>query len=111
MPDEEKFKGVHNERKQLVDTIKLIASRSEIALASIIKKYMAKPKEARALMEQFYKSSADFKVDSPKNILHVQIHHQATAREDVVLTKLCEYLNETETVFPGSDLKLQYGLI
>ena len=111
LPEEEKFKGVHNERKQLVDTVKLIASRSEIALASILKKHMAKPKEARALMEQFYKSSADFKVDSQKNILHVQIHHQATAREDVVLTKLCEYLNETETVFPGSDLKLQYGLI
>jgi len=111
LPDEEKFKGVHNERKQLIDTIKLIASRSEIALASIIKKNMAKPKEARALMEQFYKSNADIKVDYQKNILQVCIHHQATVREDIILTKLCEYLNKTETIFPGSDLKLQYCLI
>lgn len=111
LPDEEKFKGVHNERKQLVDTVKLIASRSEIAMASIIKKYMAKPKDARALMEQFYKSNADIKVDYQKNTLHIHIHHQATVREDVVLGKLCEYLNETETIFPGSDLRLQYSLI
>jgi hypothetical protein len=111
LPDEEKFKGVHNERKQLVDTIKLIASRSEIALASIIKKYMAKPKEARALMEQFYKSNADLKVDYQNNILKVCIHHQATVHEDIILSKLCEYLNETETTFPCSDLKLLYCLI
>ncbi len=111
LPDEEKFKGVHNERKQLVDTIKLIASRSEIALASIIKKYMAKPKEARALMEQFYKSNADLKVDYQKNILKVCIHHQATVHEDVILSNLCEYLNETETIFPGTELKLHYSLI
>ena len=111
LPDEEKFKGVHNERKQLVDTIKLIASRSEIAMASIIKKYMAKPKEARALMEQFYKSNADIKVDYQKKILRICIHRQATVREDIILAKFCEYLNETETIFPCSDLKLQYCLI
>lgn len=111
LPDEEKFRGVHNERKQLVDTIKLIASRSEIALASIIKKYMAKPKEARALMEQFYKSTADLKVDYQNNLLNVCIHRQATVHEDIILSKLCEYLNETETIFPCSDLKLQYCLI
>ena len=111
LPDEEKFKGVHNERKQLVDTIKLIASRSEIALASIIKKYMAKPKEARALMEQFYKSTADLKVDYENNLLNVRIHRQATVHEDIILSKLCDYLNETETTFPCSDLKLQYCLI
>jgi len=111
LPDEEKFKGVHNERKQLVDTIKLIASRSEIALASVIKEYMAKPKEARALMEQFYKSTADLKADYQTNILNISIHHQATVHEDIVLTKLCEYLNETETIFPGTELKLNYCLI
>ena len=75
------------------------------------KKNMAKPKEARALMEQFYKSNADIKVAHQKNILQVCIHHQATVCEDIILTKLCEYLNKTETIFTGSDLKLQYCLI
>jgi len=111
LPDKEKFMGVHNERKQLVDIIKLIAFRSEIAMASMIKKHMAKPKEARALIEQFNKSNADIKVDYQKNILQICIHHQATVHEDVILNKLCEQLNETETVFPGSDLILQYQLI
>lgn len=62
-------------------------------------------------MEQFYKSNADLKVDYQNNILKICIHRQATVHEDIILSKLCEYLNETETTFPCSDLKLQYCLI
>lgn len=108
LPEEEKFKGVYNQRKQVVDTIKLIASRSEIALATIIKKHMSKPEEARALMEQFYKTSADIKVDNQNKIIQIKLHHQATRHEDMILRQLCEYLNETETIFPGTDFMLQY---
>jgi len=111
LPEEEKFKGVYNQRKQVVDTIKLIAARSEISLASIIKKFMAKPQEARAMMEQFYNTCADIKVDEAKKIVYICLHHQATAHEDIILNKLCEYLNETETIFPETDLKLQYCLV
>ncbi len=111
LPENEKFKGVHNQRKQVVDTIKLIAARSEISLASIIKKYMAKPKEARALMEQFYKTNADIKVDRVKKTVRICLHHQPTAHEDDILSELCKYLNETEIIFPETDLKLQYCLI
>ncbi len=111
LPEEEKFKGVFNQRKQVVDTIKLIAARSEIALASIIKKHMAKPTEARALLEQFYKTNADIKVDKAKKIVYIYLHHQATAHEDVILSKLCEYLNETETIFPDTDFKMLYCLL
>lgn len=111
LPEEEKFKGVYNQRKQVVDTIKLIACRSEIALATIIKKHMSKPEEARALMEQFYKTNADIKVDNQNRILQIKLHHQATRHEDVILSQLCEYLNETETIFPATDLMLQYCLV
>jgi len=111
LPEKEKFKGVHNQRKQLVDTIKLITARSEISLASIIKKHMSKPEEARALMEQFFKTNADIKVDNQNNILQVLLHHQATRHEDAILKNLCEYLNETATIFPGTDLMLNYCLV
>jgi len=111
LPNEEKFKGVHNQRKQLIDTLKLIAVRSEIALASIIKKHMSKPKEARALMEQFYKSNADIEVDKHNKILKIKIHHQPTKHEDIILSELCQYLNETETIYPGTELKMEYSLL
>jgi hypothetical protein len=111
LPDSEKYKGVYNQRKQVVDTIKLIAARSEISLASIMAKYMTKPQEARALMEQFYKANADIKVDREKKTLHICYHHQATWHEDLILSKLCEYMNETETIFPETDMKLHYRLV
>ena len=59
LAEDQKFQHVHNERKQFIDTIKLISVRSEISLVSIIKPYMAKPKEARSLLIQFFKSNAD----------------------------------------------------
>jgi len=111
LPVDEKFKGVYNQRKQIVDTIKLIAGRSEISLVSIIKKYMAKPKEARALMEQFYKTNADLKVDNQQKTLQINLHHQATSHEDKILRELCKYLNNTKTVFPETDLLMQYSLV
>ena len=111
LPDEEKFKGVHNQRKQIVDTIKLIAARSEMSLAAIVKKYMAKPKEARALLKQFYKTNADIKVDKEKKILQICFHHQATVHENNILRNLCEYLNATKTIFPETDLKLKFTLV
>lgn len=111
MPEEEKFKGVYNQRKQVVDTIKLVACRSEIALASIIKKHMSNPERARALMEQFFKTNADIKVNHQTKTLQILLHHQATRHEDLILGQLYEYLNETETIFPRTDLKLQYCLV
>jgi len=40
--------------------------------------------------------------------LLVEIHGQANAAQDRVIEKLCEELNATETVYPGTDLVLKY---
>jgi hypothetical protein len=111
LSEDEKFKSVYNQRKKLLDTIKIIAARSEISLAQTIKPYMAKPKDARAMIEQFLKTNADFEVDNEKKILRVLLHHQPTRREDEILKELCKELNETETIFPGTNLTLKYGFV
>jgi len=111
LPEEEKFKAVYNDRKQFVDTIKLIAYRAETALANTIKQYMAKPAEARALMAQILKTDADFKVDSNKETLEINVHHLSTNRDNKALSKLCKELNETRTHFPGTNLRLIYKLV
>ena len=111
LPEDQKFKGVYNQRKQIVDTIKLIAARSEISIASIIKQVMAKPKEARALLEQFYKTNADIKVDHKRKILQIYLHHQATMHEDKILRELCKNLNETKTIFPETDLIIEFHIV
>ncbi len=110
-PEDEKFEGVYNERKQLVDTIKMIAFRAETALASFVKNYTKKPKEARALIVQFFKSDADIKVDKQNKLLHIYIHHQPTNRDNISLTALCQTLNETQIEYPGTDMKMVYELL
>jgi hypothetical protein len=46
-----------------------------------------------------------------RKVLRVQLHHQACESKDVANRKLCEELNETEALFPGTDMRLVYELI
>ena len=111
LSEKEKFKGVYNDRKQLIDTIKMTAYRAETSLASIVKEHTQKPKESRSLIVQFFKSNADIDVDYEKNILYINIHHQPTNRDDITLRKLCENLNDTQIKFPETNMKIVYGII
>jgi len=111
LPEDEKFEGVYNERKQLVDTLKMTAFRAEMAMASLVRDHTGKPKEVRSLIVQFFKSDADILVDKQKRILHINIHHQPTNRDDVALKSLCKALNKTETEYPGTNMKIVYGIL
>jgi len=111
LEENDKFKAVYNERKHFIDTIKIIAYRAETALANTIKQYMAKPAEARALLQQIFKSDADFHVDNHNNTMEIRIHYLSTNRDSKVLKKLCKFLNKTETVFPNTNLRIIYKLV
>jgi hypothetical protein len=39
------------------------------------------------------------------------MHRQASKFQDDAIRKLCGELNETETIFPGSDMRLVYAMI
>lgn len=111
LPDNEKFDNVINQRKHFLDTIKLIAYRAETALANIIKEYMSHKDQTRLLLKQIYKTDANLIVDQENQKLIVQIHRLAHWKDDAVLEKLCELLNETKTKFPDSNLILFYKLV
>ena len=53
---------------------------------------------------------ADLIPDHVQNTLNVRLHHSAVACNDGVIRALCEKLNETETVFPRTNLKLIFAL-
>ena len=100
-----------NEQKFFLDTIKIIAYRAETAMANLIKKKMATPERARSLIRTIYQSDADIKVDSEKKILHVNIHRSNHWADDVIVDFLCQQLNQTQTVFPESELILCFSLV
>ena len=42
--------------------------------------------------------------------LTVRLHHSANASTDAVIQKLCDGLNQTETLFPRTNLRLIYNV-
>jgi len=108
---EEQFDLLRIANKHLVDTIKMIAYRAEIALASAIKDYLSDKDDARMMIKRVCTSEADIIPDMERKVLRVQLHYQACESQDVAIRKLCEELNETETLFPGTNMRLVYELI
>ena len=69
-PQEELFTVV-NDRKQLIDTIKMVGYRAETSLANEIRPLMSNPDEARNVIRSIYQSNADLVVDrAQKRLLH-----------------------------------------
>jgi len=108
LPKDDKFKRLAPGKKQLVDTIKMIAYRAETALSIIVRPSLSKPNEARTLIRTVFNSEADLLPDPERNELLIRIHPMATPRENQAVQSLLHHLNETEFVYPGTELRLRY---
>jgi hypothetical protein len=110
LPEEERFTRLRTERKHFLDTIKMIAYRAETSLVSILREHLARSDDARTLARQIFETEADLLPDEANKTLTIRIHHLTQAAHDLVLEKLCDALNETQTVFPGTDLTLIFKI-
>ena len=72
---------------------------------------MAHEDESRLLLKQIYKTDANLKVDKEKKQLIVEIHKLAHWKDDKILEKLCQEMNQTETKFPDTNLVLFYKTV
>jgi prepilin-type processing-associated H-X9-DG protein len=111
LPEGEQFSALANDKKQIVDTIKMIAYRAETALAILIKPYMTDKREARSLLRQIFTSEADLKPDEENKTLTVSLHNLTNPVSDRIARNLCQEINATKTIFPGSKLRLVYKLV
>jgi hypothetical protein len=111
LPPTEKFTNAINVRKQFMDNIKMIAYRAETAMYNMIKNQLSHPDEGRKLLQHIYTSDADILPDYLNKTLTVKLHNLNNKKDDKVVQYLCEKLNETETEFPGTNLKVIYQLV
>jgi hypothetical protein len=111
LDENQKFDTSVNERKFFLDTIKIIAYRAETALCNIIKKQMASPEQARSMIRKLYSADADIERDEINSALIVKIHRTNHWADDKILEYLCNQLNETETVFPATNLTCRFNLV
>lgn len=111
LPDDEKFKQKKNSSKQFLDTVKMIAYRAETSIVGILREFMLKRDEARSLACQIFKTDADILPDKEKGVLRVIIHNMANPLHNRYVMKLCQILNESETVFPGTNFRMVYDSV
>jgi hypothetical protein len=108
LPEEVRFTRLLPERKHFIDTIKMISYRAETSMVGILREKMSRADDARALLRQIYDTACDLAPDLQANTLTVTLHHLTQAAHDQALRHLCDQLNETETIFPDSRLRLLF---
>jgi len=111
LPEEERFKQLSTQSKQLIDTIKMVAYRAETAMVQIARETMRREDDGRSLLSALYRTEADLVPDEKAGTLTVRVHHQANRCHDEIIRHLCHELNQTETVFPGTSLRLVYEMV
>jgi hypothetical protein len=110
LPPAEQFPRLRTERKHFVDTIKLIAYRAETALVGTAREALARSDDGRALVRELMRTTADLLPDLEQNTLMVRLHPLPSRLQDQAVRHLAEELTATETVFPGTDLRLVFKL-
>jgi len=106
LPEPDRFRQLSTQSKHLIDTLKMVAYRAETAMANLLREHLSHPDEARSLLQTLYRTEADLLPDIEAGTLTVRLHHLANASSDAAIQKLCEELNETETLFPRTQLRL-----
>jgi hypothetical protein len=110
LPPAEQFPRLRAGRKHFVDTIKLIAYRAETALVGTVRETLARSDDGRALVRELMRTTADLHPNLEHKTLTVCLHPLPSRLQDQAVQHLAEELTATETVFPGTDLRLVFKL-
>ena len=62
--------------------------------------------EKRMLIKQLFNTPADIIPSNNQKILTIKLAGLSAPRYNEAMTRLCEALNQTETIFPDTDLRM-----
>jgi len=97
------------ERKHLTNLIKMLAYQAESDLLRLVAPYYRRVgQEGRTLLQSALASAADIEVTNTE--LRVTLAPQSSPHRTRAIAALCDHLNETNTLFPGSRLRLHYAI-
>jgi hypothetical protein len=97
------------ERKHLTNVLKIVAYQAESDLLRLLAPhYRRAGDEGRTLLQSALLSAADLEVTQTE--LRVTLAPQSSPHRTRAIAALCEELNQTGTVFPGSALRLRYAI-
>jgi hypothetical protein len=105
-PDAERLDG---ERKRLHDAIRMATYNATSSLARLMHPHYRRAEdEARMVIREALTSPADLEVVGDE--LHVRINPLSAPRRSRAIAGICAELNATETLYPGTNLRLVYSV-
>lgn len=111
MPEKIRYNQLNGESKHFQNIIKMICYRAESAFANLLAPHYKKSiNEKRALTKKIINTRIDLKPDYEKKKLFVNLYTLSTPRDNNAVYKILETLNDSKTIYPGTDLVLCYEI-
>jgi transposase-like protein len=100
---------IDEERKLLTHAIRMAAYNAESTLARMIRPhYTRADHEARALLREAMTLSGDIHITG--DTMHLRLDPASAPRRSRALAALCDQLTATETIYPDTQLKIEYSV-
>lgn len=111
LPDNQRPTQLLPLNKMLTDIVKMIAYRAETAMVGLLRCYLEKEDEARALIRELFVTAADIEPNVSDETLYIRIHRMACPSHDKAISLLLEELNKLEFRHPETGEKMIYSLV
>jgi len=112
MPESTRYNRLNQESKTLQNIIKMICYRAETALANILAPhYKRADNEIRALVKSITQTAINLDVDHQKELLTITLYPLANQRSVEAVSNICDTVNEMQTIYPGTNLKMCFKIL
>jgi hypothetical protein len=112
MPQEARINKLKTESAYFMSTLKMICYRAESSIANLLHGvYGRYTDEKRMFIKNIINTPADIIPNLTDNTLTIKLHSLNTPKNNELLSQICTILNDTETIYPGTNLKLIYKSI
>ncbi len=97
------------ERKHLTDIIKMVAYQAESDLLALLRPHYAHAEqEGRTLLHELFAAAGDIRVSDTQ--LHITLAPLSSPHRTRAAQALCDILEQTATIFPGSQLRIRFAV-
>ena len=100
---------IATERKHLTDIVKMDAYQAEGDLIALVRPHYARvDQEGRTLLHELFAAAGDISVSDTE--LNITLAPLSSPHRTHATQALCELLDKTETIFPGSRLRVRFTM-
>lgn len=109
MPEDIRYSRLHLESKHFQNIIKMICFRAESSFANLLADiYKKHDSEKRIFVKSIINTHADIIPDYQNDTLTINLYSLSSPRMNLAIEKICRILNETKTIYPGTNLLVVY---